>query len=690
MKNQLLFILLLIPIFSLGQINPENIDIVRDQWGVPHIYAKTDAEVAYGLAWATAEDDFKTMQETLLPIRGKLGSVKGPSGAALDLIAHIIDVHAIVDAKYETDISPKFRKITEAFAAGANAYAATHPKEILIKGLFPIDGKDLIKSYVFAIALLADVPENLARIVPGTISLFEENLPEGSNAFALNSNKTADGHTYLAINPHQPLQGPYSWYEAHLVSEEGLNVLGSTLVGGMHISVGTNENLAWTHTVNHADFTDVYKLQMHPSNKLQYMYDRKWETLKMEKVKLKVKLLGLKIGLKRKIYRSKHGVVYKSKNGNFYALKFTTTKTIGAAEQWYKMNKAKNFTEWKSAVAQLGIPTTNLMYADKDDNIFYTSLGLFPRRNPKYNWKKVLPGNTSEVVWEDDFYPFDSIFQIENPPSGYLGNSNHTPFNATVDDYDIPLSNINPTHGYYLTENNNRALRFHHLMQQKDKITFEEFRKIKFDTEWQTPLHNFSFPNLESILHLDAKKYPHLKDCIELLNNWDRKTNIENKNATIFSLTLYHIIQVSRKKGLYPSAFEVTEPIAIKALEKTQKHLKKHFKTVHVPLGDWQKLVRGDKEIPIWGSPDVIAAMHPVPHKKGKFKIIAGESYIGLIRFTPEGVKIETSVPYGSSNHKDSPHYADQMELYRQQKLKKMTLDKEEIIKNAKRTYHPK
>ena len=94
----------------------------------------------------------------------------------------------------------------------------------MTKGLFPIDGKDMIKSYIFAIALLADVPENLARIVPGTISLFEENLPEGSNAFALNSNKTVDGHTYLAINPHQPLKGAYSWYEAHLVSEEGLNL----------------------------------------------------------------------------------------------------------------------------------------------------------------------------------------------------------------------------------------------------------------------------------------------------------------------------------------------------------------------------------------------------------------------------------------------------------------------------------
>ena len=231
MKNLCLLFSLLFPFTILSQINPDNITIIRDNWGVPHIYAKTDAEVAYGLAWAAAEDDFKTIQETLLPLRGKLGSYKGVEGAILDFAVEVIDVHPLVEEKYDTDISPEFKKILDAYAAGMNAYAKKHPKEVLIKKLFPVNGKDVIKGYVLALTLLSSVQDDLGKIISGKIGLFDKSTPTGSNAFAVNSNKTKDGQTYLAINPHQPLEGPYSWYEAHLVSEEGLNVLGATLLG---------------------------------------------------------------------------------------------------------------------------------------------------------------------------------------------------------------------------------------------------------------------------------------------------------------------------------------------------------------------------------------------------------------------------------------------------------------------------
>ena len=675
--------------YNFAQINPDDITIIRDQWGVPHVYAKTDAQVAYGLAWASAEDDFETIQETLLPIRGGLGAVKGVEGAVLDFAAHLIEVNEIVDERYEAEISPKFKEILKAYAQGMNDFAEKYPKEILSKKMFPINGQDVIKGYTLALTLLSGLPGDLQKVVSGKMEALENRTPMGSNAFAVNSNKTKDGQTYLAINPHQPLEGPYSWYEAHLVSEEGMNVLGATLLGGMHVTVGANENLAWTHTVNHADFSDIYKLEMHKNEKNKYFFDGKWETLEIQKVKLKIKILGLKIGVKRKMYRSKHGPVLKSKNGNYYALKFTANQTIGGAEQWYMMNKAKNFDEFKSAVSRLGVCTTNLMYADNQDNIFYSSLGLFPKRNPNYDWKKVLPGYTSEVVWRNDFHLFEDIFQIENPVCGYLGNSNNTPFHSTAKEENIDPSTINSTFGY-MTGDNNRSIRYFDLMKKEGKISYDDFKRIKMDTKWHTPAEVHSFPNLELLLNLDPNEYPDLAKIITHLNNWDRETDVESLGATIFNLSYHFIYKDRNKNGLFPAGPPLTELYLVERLKEVKKHLRKYFKSEDVPLGVMQKHIRGDKSIPIWGGPNVIAAMYGKSFKKGRFKIFAGESYVSLVRFTKDGVQIESIVPYGSSNDPDSPHFDDQMEKYSKQELKKMSLKKEDILKNATRTYHPK
>lgn len=680
-------IFLLLSFSGFAQIIPENITIIRDNWGVPHIYAPTDEEVAYGLAWATAEDDFKTVQETLMPIRGLLGRHKGIEGAALDFAVEFIDVHPIVEQKYDTDLTPKFRIIAEAYAAGANAYAEKHPEEVICKKLFPVNGKDIIKSYVLALTLLSSVQNDLGRIFSGTINLYE-NSPRGSNGLAVNAQKSTDGQTYLAINSHQPLEGPYAWYEAHLVSEEGLNILGATLTGGMHIFVGANENLGWTHTVNHPDFTDVYKLEMHRNEPLKYFLDGKWETLEVRKVNLKVKILGIPISVKRKIYRSKHGPVLKSKNGNFYAVRFPANQIITGAEQWYRMNKATNFEEFKKALRMLGVCSTNIIYGDRDGNIFYAGLGLFPKRNPKFNWKNVLPGHTSEAIWKPEFHTFEEIAKIENPQSGYVFNSNNTPFNATAPSDNLKAENFNSTFGY-MTGDNNRSRRFNRLLEASGKISYEDFKRIKYDGKWDTPLHNFSFKNIENLLHLQPKKYPKLAESIQILNNWNRSTGVENIGAALFSLTVFYMQADLSKRGIFPDAFELTEPYMVKMLTKAQKHLKKHFKTVRIPLGSLQQHIRGNKKIPVWGTQDVITAMYGQPIKNGRFKIFAGESYISLVRFSEEGVKLETVSPYGASNDPKSPHYDDQMDLYVAKKLKKMSLKKEEVLKNSKHVYHP-
>ena len=373
-----------------AQTNVLNIDIVRDKWGVPHIFGKTDAETAYGLAWATSEDDFRTVQRMLLAVKGKLGEVDGQGGAILDFLAFIAGVEKVVNDSYDTAFSAGYKKTIEAYAEGLNAYASTHPGEILRKGVFPVTSKDIIKEYVLTNVLLTSVYLDIQKIFTGDIKLYEENYPQGSNALAFNRTRTTDGKTYLAVNSHQPLEGMFSWYEAHINSEEGLNMLGGTFPGGANIFVGTNPDLGWACTLNHPDMDDVYKLDMNPHKSLQYWFDDHWETLEVRKKTVKVKLGPIRLPITKTFYWSKYGTTIES-HGSYYAIRFAANMDIKSAEQLYHMNKAKSFSEWRNIMRGNHIPGMNFMYVDRADTIFYVSAAQMPYRNHAYNWKKVLP-----------------------------------------------------------------------------------------------------------------------------------------------------------------------------------------------------------------------------------------------------------------------------------------------------------
>ena len=676
-------------IISIAQINPDNITIARDKWGVPHIYAKTDAEVAYGLAWATAEDDFNSMQENLLAIHNKLGSVKGTQGALFDFFVFALETKDYVNKNYEAQVSPTFKKVLEGYVQGINKYAEEHPKEVRAKGVFPITPKDVLEGYVLNLTLLSGVHEEIGKIFNRQIRRYEE-LPKGSNGLAVNGNLTKDGNTYLAVNSHQPLEGPLAWYEAHVESEEGWKMIGANFPGGVSLFVGSTPNLGWTHTVNHPDFCDVYKLEMNPDEKLQYKLDGKWEALEKRVFKTKVKIIGLKIPIKRTIYKSKHGLVFKNKDG-FYAVRFPANKTtIKAAEQWFKMNKATNYKEFRAALNWQGIGSTNITYADKEGNILQLGNGHFPYRNPKFNWKKVLPGNISEAIWEDRYYPIDSLAQIFNPKAGYVFNTNNTPFNATAPAENIDSNTFNKTMGYSKVDNN-RSLSMQRLMGQYKKMSFEDFKTVKYDISWMpNPSYSFSMSNIEDLFHLDESKYPHIKATIQVLKKWNRQTTIDSYGASIFVLCIQSLYKPIQKESRNKDINVLPESAFVKAIEAAQKHLLKYYKTVRVPLGQLQRHTRGKVSLPISGAPDVLAATYATPIENGQFRAIAGDSYIQLAQFSKDGVKIESINAYGASAREDSPHYTDQMRLFIQHKTKPMTFDKAEIMKNAERVYHPK
>ncbi len=673
------------------EININNIQIIRDKFGVPHIYGKTDEEVAYGLAWATAEDDFKSMQENFLTARGRLAEVKGKDGAIMDFLCAVIGARESTNKLYDQSFSPKFKGMLSAYVQACNKFAELNPDKIWIKDVFPVTEKDVIVGYTIGMALMTNVPFAIMKISDGTISNPTLAAPKGSNGFAVNANKTKDGNTYLGINSHQPLEGPYSWYEAHLHSEEGWNILGGTFPGGVTIFHGVNENLGWAHTVSMADHDDVYLLKMHPTEKLKYEFDGKWLDLKVKKVKMWVKIWWIiKIPVTKKYYESVYGPVLE-KDGNYYALRFPSAFDVGAAEQLYHMNKAKNFSEFTTAIKALKIPGLNIIYADKENNIMYLDNGHFPRRAKGYDWWHVLPGNTSATLWKaNDYYGYDSLLKVINPKCGYVFNNNNTPFNCTAKEDNIDR-NTHPLKDYYFAYNDNRSLRTGFLFANTGKISYDEFKAIKYDYSFMNPAYNYAMENVEDILQLDIEKYPQIKESITVLKKWNRSADANNKQAAMVALVIHSVIDKLIEEGHLPAVrTKIKEWFLVKAVEDAQAHLKKHFGTLEVPLGDLQHLVRGKKELPIGGVPDVVAAMMMSKHKNGTFKAKAGESYIELVQFTKNGPIIESISPYGTSNVEGNKHYDDQMELFVAQKCKKMSMNYDEIIKDKESVYHPK
>ena len=683
MRHVFFYLFSLSLIFSAAdaQFDPTKIDIVRDSYGVPHIFAKTDPEVAYGLAWAQAEDDFATIQQSLMAGKAMLASYTGKKGASIDYIIHLMRIPELVEEKYDSDLSPDFKRLLEGYAAGMNAYAKKHPGEILMKKIFPVTPKDMIQYSVLQLCVLSGADRALSSIFGGTVPLLENFKTAGSNAFAFNSAKTADGQVYLDINAHQPLEGPVAFYEAHLCSEEGWNILGANFPGAPCILHGANEYLGWAHTVNAPDKLDVYQLEINPANKLQYKFDGKWETLEEKTAKLKVKVSPIKINVNRKVYWSKYGPTMITEKGTF-SIRMPAQMDIRGLEQWYRFNKAKNFTEFKAALNMLAIPGYNIVYADRYDTIYYISNGRIPLRNPdpKYNWKSTLPGNTSATLWTS-LHPLADLPQVLQPKSGYVFNTNHSPFHSTEGPENPVIKD--PTMGYETLENN-RSRRFEELVAGVDKMSYENFRKIKFDRQYPA---KFAFPtNIDSLFLLKASEYPAIADLINNLTTWDKNSNVESIGAGTF-LMVYGI--VSKSLGEYRKTGGLTTEQAVTILTTVKANMLKDFGRTNLQLGDIQKLVRGDKEIPQPGLPDVLAPMYSVSYKNGMVKGNQGDAYIELVRFTKNGPIIETINTYGASSKKGSPHYTDQMEMYTHQQTKPMTLNKDEVYKKAERIYHP-
>ncbi len=681
----LLKLLLFITTISYSQINPNSIEIVRDEFGVPHIYAKTDAEVAYGLAWVNAEDDFKTIQEAYLAGNAMLSNYIGLKGAPADFITQFIGSNDLIEEKID-DISNDYLKVVDGYAQGLNAYAKANPDKVLYKKLFPITPKKMLMYSQLQLFISNEGAYWAGRILNNDTQdeYLDQNLT-GSNVIAMNSSKTISGETFLAINTHQPLEGPTSWYEVHLNSDEGTNIIGTMYPGTPNVLIGVNEHLGWSHTVNYPDKTDVFKLRM--KNKRKYIVDDLEYDLEKHKAKITIKILGIPIKINRKYYKSIYGPTLKNKSG-YYSIRTPTLFNIKALEQWWKMGKAKNFSEFYDAYKMKQIPGFNVGYADKYDTIFYMSNGILPKRAEGYNWKGIVPGDTMETLWTE-YHEIEDLPQVIQPKSGFIYNANHSPFKSTSADENPNEKDFSERMGYE-TYDNNRSTRLLELIESYDKVSYDDFKDIKYDNSFPSRFsYNFMDINLIDEIELDTNH--ELFEIINEIQNWNRKTDINSIGAGLYGVLYYKLIYnyADQIRKLSSDDKPVSKEIILSAVSDIKPYLIEHFGKAKITLGEFQKLVRGDKELPIWGLPDVITAMSSRPYKDGMHKVFAGESYIGLVRFTKDGPVMESIISFGNSDDPSSDHYTDQMEMYSKFQTKKMTFDKEEIYNKAKSIYNP-
>lgn len=668
--------------------------IVRDEFGVPHIFGKTDADVAYGVAYAHSEDDFATLQEVTAMTRGRMATLNGSESAPIDYIAALLDVRGTVNRKYD-DLPADVRVVLDGYASGLNAYAEAHPEEVSLAKLFPVNGQDIAAGFVlrspffFGInnpieALVQNKPlpreggprlsgepvkSSIHPLSPDKLINDQTATPvgpdpdeNGSNAYALAPELSPEGKTRLISNSHQPLRGNVAWYELVVHSEEGWDFAGANFPGSPFPFLGHNKYLGWTNTVNRPDLVDIYKLTLN-DDKDAYRFDGEWKPLEKKRVWLKIKFGPFVIPFPQVAYRSIHGPVIINDSGA-YALRYAGIDQLDMLTQYYRINKASNFDEWQAAMAGQGVPATNFIYADAQGNIGMYYNAMFPDRPEGHDWRTVLPGDTSATLWQGAL-PFTRVPALVNPASGYVMNANNTPYIAAGPGDELKRNNFSPLLGVE-DDQTNRSRRSIALLERANadgKISDAELWAIKYDTGYEKA--GYAKDWLDRIASLDLKDSAKLLKAQQLLAQWDWNLDGKGPADALALMVLRPANKSHYNRGTMPDPRQI--------LEDTVDHLSQYFGQIDPPMLDVLRMRQGDVDLPVDGGNDTIRAstLWDV-EEDGRLSVRHGDSFIMFIEWAKDGkVRSRSIQPFGAATTRpDSPHYTDQMQLFVDKKLK--------------------
>ncbi|RLE94160.1 MAG: hypothetical protein DRN04_04475 [Thermoprotei archaeon] len=642
------------------------VTIIRDIYGIPHIYGETDADVMFGFGYAQAEDHLLDMIFNYLTATGRLSEFYGKKYLKSDFIVHLFGVPEAA-SKYREQLSGEVIELIEAFYCGVNKYIEEHLNELPAElQSYRVTVKDVV-AWCYYIQLsrpLGDAFKELNVSIGYKIPL----VADYSNECALAPWKTAVNATMLLGDPHLPWYGMNRWYEAHLIGDK-LNVYGATFYGVPFIIIGFNDKIAWTFTRNSVDLADIFIEKLNPSDPRKYLIGNKWLELKEKIIEIRVKTSSGYEYYKQKVYYSIHGPVVHVdlERLKAYSVALEGIEVLTFIEQLYRMNTARNLKEFISALKLRGVLLWNILYADVEGNIFYLYNARIHVKSEKYHPEKPRPGWLEDAQWGET-YPFEKLPSILNPKSGFIQNNNVAPWNTTVD------HGLNPAdYPVYLVEGrgtNDRGIRAFNVLKEARNFTVEDALALATDTyliraEKYIPL----------ILEAAKNKSlsGELKKAVELLGEWDYRADANSTAITIF----YYWWKYYTKTG------DIWE-----SLVKAVDFIKRNYGRIEVKWGEVHVIERGGVRLPLSGGTKGLPAlwMATGPVKNNIMVCNSGSSFTMLVVLKKNNVTAYTLIPYGESEDPSSKHYMDQMFLKSRSKLKKVFFYYNEVVKYSERT----
>lgn len=679
-------------------------EIVRDEFGVPHIYGRSDADVAYGVATAHAQDDFFTLQDVIAMARGRYGAIAGEEGAQVDYLYHLLDARGTAERHYSA-LPADTRALFEAYATGLNQYAERHPGEIKLARLFPINGEDVAAGFALRQPFFFGLDSVIGPLVAGedlrpefgpSIPRYSRETPAeepsevafplhigmdgalaGSNAFAIAPERSGDGVTRLVSNTHQPWRGGVAWYELVVESGENWHFAGANFPGSPFPLLGHNENLGWTNTVNRPDMVDIYKLELDESGK-RYRLDGTWRDLESKTVTLPVRVGPLVIPVRRTIWRSVHGPVIRNDRGAF-AIRYGGMDNLGQLDAYYRLNKAQSLAEWQSILARMDIPSTNFIYADRAGNIAFVYNAALPDRPKGPNWRSILPGNKGALIWQETV-EYDALPRLVNPASGWLYNANNTPFSAAGPGSDLSPEDFAPELGVE-TGMTNRARRAAKLMAEAQTIDRAALERIKYDTAYER--EGYVAKMLRDISALDLGDDPLLRRAQILLGGWDLTADNVGRADALALLVLRDFMSAEYRNR--------PEPEPREELAEAARHLMTHFGRLDPPMSQLLRLRQGpgpySVDLPLDGGSDTLRASTSWDvDEDGRLSVRHGDSFLMFVEWAPgQAVRSQSIQPFGAATTRPhNTHYTDQSTLFIQHRLKPVHFWRRDVLANAK------
>ncbi len=704
-----------------------SVTIYRDNFGVPHVYGLTDESVVFGLMYAQAEDNFGQLEEDHINKLGRASEVYGQSRLAGDVMARLFETNRRAQDEYKK-LSPPMRKLCDAYAAGLNFYLERHsevyPK--LINRFEPwfalITGAPALASLGITTqeirTLFKEIPAAPQNQSSGeSAEDTESNEAEGSNMWAVSPQKSQSGHALLFINPHVGFFGGGQRYEAHLHSKQGLNISGFAMLGSPYIWSGHNEFLGWSHTNTAADSTDVFVETFdNPKNPLAYRYGNDYRNAVEWADEILVKNQE-KMETKRFTFRkTHHGAIVGLRAGKSLAVSAASVEVSGRLfEQKWAMARAHSLAEFKSAMAQRRLTGSNTIYADVKGNIFYIHGDAMPRRSTKFDWSKPVDGSNPETDWRG-MHELSELPQVTNPASGFVQNSNSTPFLTSTTDN--PERSKFPV---YMAPDLDtpRAQMARRILSSKDQFTFEEWTRVSFDTHMI--LAETLVPELVSmwgkLLQTNAAKANKLAEPIAVLKSWDYESRIDSVPTTLFMLYFEQLQRVNRERTaqqtddttLAPTMLgeqlnKIPAAAKITAFERTLNDLQNDNGKWQVVWGEINRLQRihssgtlekfddAKPSVPVPGASGLAGSLFTFNTRRDAGQKrrygISGNSYLAVVEFSPR-VQARSLLVFGQSADPKSPHFFDQAELYSTKQYKPAWFELKEIKRHLEHSYHP-